>query len=262
MTEQLDPSRAGGSYRSQNGEDRWLDAHFGYKRGGFFVEVGAYDGVNLSNTYHFEQNGWTGILVEPDPDMAERCRRERPRSRTFECAVGGPGSDGEITFFQVTGGEAYSTTSLTDAHRERVTRLGLSWREVRVAVRTLDSILEEALASRIDFVSIDVEGGETAVLRGFDIRRWKPGVVIVETNTRTRDSAVRRYFVANRYAYHHSIDVNDFYLPVDAGTAVASVLDGARYLRHRAERRIARSRELALRAWRKHVVGRLTRPQR
>ena len=258
----LDPSRAGGSYRSQNGEDRWLDAHFSGKREGFFVEVGAYDGVNLSNTYHFEQSGWTGILVEPDPEMAERCRRERPRSRTFECAAGGPGSNGEISFFRVAGGEAYSTTSLTPAHRERLDRLGLRWHEVRVAVRTLDSILEEASPARVDFVSIDVEGGEMAVLSGFDIRRWKPAVVIVETNTPRRDPAVRNYFVASGYAYHHSIDVNDFYLPAEAGSVPAGVLDGARYLRHRVARRLARSRQLALRAWRKHVLGRLTPPGR
>src|SRR5258706_337902 len=162
----LDPSRAGGSYRSQNGEDRWLEAHFDGKRGGFFVEVGAYDGVNLSNTYHFEQSGWTGILVEPDPEMAARCRGARPRSRTFECAVGAPEGKAEISFFQVAGGEEYSTTSLTAAHRERLDRLGLRWREVRVAVRTLDSILEEASPSEVDFVSIDVEGGEMAVLSG------------------------------------------------------------------------------------------------
>jgi hypothetical protein len=91
----------GDSYRSQNGEDRWLDAHFGAKRAGFFVEVGAYDGVNLSNTYHFEQCGWTGVLVEPDPDMAERCRRDRPRSVTFQCAAGDSAS--EISFFKVAG---------------------------------------------------------------------------------------------------------------------------------------------------------------
>jgi len=252
----LDPSRAGGSYRSQNGEDRWLEAHFGGKRSGFFVEVGAYDGVNLSNTYHFEQSGWTGILVEPDPEMAARCRRARPRSRTFECAVGAPESKGEISFFRVAGGEAYSTTSLTAAHRERLDRLGLRWHEVRVAVRTLDSILEEASPSQVDFVSIDVEGGEMAVLGGFDLRRWKPAVVIVETNAPARDPAVRKYFVANGYAYHHSIDVNDFYLPVEGSAALAPVLDGARYLRHRVARRLARTRQLALRAWRKHVVGR------
>jgi FkbM family methyltransferase len=250
----LDPSPERGSYRSQNGEDRWLDSHFGRKRSGFFVEVGAYDGVNLSNSYHFEQNGWTGVLVEPDPDMAERCRRERPRSLTFECAAGGPDSAGEISFFKVAGGEAYSTTSLTAAHRERLDRLGLAWREVRVRVRTLDSILEEARAPRVDFVSIDVEGGELAVLRGFDIRRWKPAVVIVETNSAVRDPGIRRYFVANGYAYRHSIDVNDFYLPAE--TVPAGVLDATSYLKHRVARRLLRTRQLALRAWRKHVLGR------
>ena len=255
MTAQPDP-RPDETYRSQNGEDRWLDSHFGGRRSGFFVEVGAYDGVRLSNTYHFEKNGWTGVLVEADPEMAERCRRERPRSLTFQCAVGAPDTTGEISFFKVAGGEAYSTTSLTAAHRDRLDRLGLSWKEVRVPVRTLDSILEEAHASRIDFVSIDVEGGEFAVLRGFDIRRWKPGVVIVETNTAVRDRDIRRYFVSNGYAYHRSIDVNDFYLPAENGAVPGGVLDATRYLQHRVARRLARTRQLALRAWRKHVLGR------
>lgn len=259
MSEALDRSLQGGTYRSQNGEDRWLEAHFVGKRSGFFVEVGAYDGVNLSNTYHFEQAGWAGVLVEPDPEMAQRCRDARPRSLTFQCAAAGPDSKGEIVFYKVGGGEAYSTTSLDAGHRERLDRLGLQWREVRVAARTLDSILEEASAPQVDFVSIDVEGGELAVLRGFDIERWKPGVVIVETNARTRDPAVRRYFVAHRYAYHHSIDVNDFYLPVNAGTTLTRVLDGIRYLRHRIARRVARSRQLAHRAWRKHVLKRPVR---
>ena len=256
MTEALDQSRARESYRSQNGEDHWLEAHFGGKNTGFFVEVGAYDGVSLSNTYHFEQCGWTGILVEPDPDMARRCRSGRPRSLTFQCAVAGPDSSGEIAFFQVTGGEAYSTTNLTPAHRERLDRLGLRWREVRVAVRTLNSILEEVSPSQVDFVSVDVEGGEVAVLRGFDLERWRPAVVIVETNARTRDPAVRRYFVEHRYAYHHSIDVNDFYLPVRGWTSLTWMLDGFRYLKHRVTRRLSRSRQLAQRAWRKHVLRR------
>ena len=249
--------RSGDSFRSQNGEDRWLDAHFGGKRAGFFVEVGAYDGVNLSNTYHFEQSGWAGVLVEPDPDMAERCRRDRPRSLTFQCAAGA--SAGEISFYKVAGGEAYSTTSLNAAHRERLDRMGLAWREVRVPVRTLDSILQEARAPNVDFVSIDVEGGELAVLQGFDIRRWKPAVVIVETNAARRDPQIRRYFVAHGYAYRHSIDVNDFYLSAESARMPAGVLDAANYLKHRAVRRLARTRQLALRAWRKHVLRRQPR---
>ena len=66
----------GTSFRAQNGEDRWLDTYFQGKREGYFVEVGAYDGVDLSNTYHFEQIGWHGVLVEPDPDNADRAASE------------------------------------------------------------------------------------------------------------------------------------------------------------------------------------------
>lgn len=248
-----------GSYRAQNGEDRWLEAHFGAKGSGFFVEVGAYDGMNLSNTFHFEQSGWTGILVEPDPAMAERCRQCRTRSTIYQCAIAGPESKGETAFFQVPNGEEYSTTSLTPAHRERLDHLGLKWREVRVSVRTLDSILEEASPPCIDFVSIDVEGGELAVLRGFDIRRWKPAVVIVESNTARRDPEVRRYFVAHGYAYHHSIDVNDFYLPVGGGATAARLIDGTRYLQYRITRRMTRLGYLARRAWRKHIMGSASR---
>ena len=95
------PSTYENSFHAQNGEDRWLDAYFGAKRSGFFVEIGAFDGYNLSNTFHFEQLGWTGILVEPDPQKAALCRTHRPRSNTFQCAMVGPEAAGEITFYQV-----------------------------------------------------------------------------------------------------------------------------------------------------------------
>lgn len=242
------------TYRAQNGEDRWLDAHFAGKRGGFYVEVGAYDGAHLSNTYHFEQIGWSGVLIEPDPVMAEQCRRNRPRSRTFACAVVGPGDGGEIVFFRVAEGQVYSTTHLSPSHRERLDKLGFKWQEIRVPARTLDSILAEAAPSRIDFVSIDVEGGELQVLSGFDIRRWTPAIVIVETNARRRDPAIREYFVDHGYAYRHSIDVNDFYAPLARGPVAVRIVDGATYLHHRIQRRLRRLSQLARRAWRKHFA--------
>jgi hypothetical protein len=86
------------TFRAQNGEDLWLDAYFGHKRQGYFTDIGAFDGVNLSNSYHFEQIGWTGILAEPDPDNAARCRASRPGSTTFQCAVVGSPNIREITF--------------------------------------------------------------------------------------------------------------------------------------------------------------------
>ncbi len=255
MSEIASTAAPSGSYHAQNGEDRWLETYFGGKRDGFYVEVGAYDGSHLSNTYHFEQIGWTGVLIEPDPVMAAQCRRSRPASRTFACAVVGPRDGNEIVFFRVTAGQVYSTTSLSPAHRQRLDTMGLPWEEVRVAARTLDSILAEANPVQIDFVSIDVEGGELQVLSGFDVGRWKPAIVIVETNARRRDPAVRDYFVSRGYAFRHSIDVNDFYAPLGDNPIAARIVDGLRYLRHRVRRRLSRSGQLARRAWRKHFAG-------
>jgi len=218
------------SYQSQHGEDRWLDKYFHQKRQGFFVEVGAYDGVVLSNTYHFEnERAWTGILVEPDARKAELCRVSRANSRIYECAAVGSDDIQEISFFQVEGGEVYNTINLVDSHRKRLEEYGLKHREVRVRAMTLDQILTDAKPPKIDFLSIDVEEAEYEVLKGFDIKRWKPRIVFVESNSPERKPEIRDYFVRNGYAYLHSIEVNDFYRPVLGGAIAAKAIDYIRY---------------------------------
>lgn len=218
------------SYQSQHGEDKLLDKYFHQKRKGFFVEVGAYDGIVLSNTYHFEkERAWTGILVEPDAKKAELCRKNRINSCIYECAAVGSGDIQEISFFQVDGGEVYSTINLVDSHRKRLEEYGLTHSEVRVRAMTLDQILTDTQPPRIDFLSIDVEEAELEVLKGFDIKRWKPRIVIVESNSAERKPEIRDYFVRNGYAYLRSVEVNDFYRPVLGGTVVAKAIDHLRY---------------------------------
>lgn len=242
------PAPPSDTFRAQNGEDRWLDAYFGHRRRGYYADIGAYDGVNLSNSYHFEQIGWTGILAEPDPDNAERCRASRPGSRTFQCAVVGSASTTQITFHQAASG-VFSTTHMTDQHAHRLAGMGQQLNTLTVDARTLDALLAEAGAGKVDFVSIDVEGGELDVLAGFDIRRWNPDVVVIESNTKFRPPAIRDYFVGHGYAYIHSIDVNDFYVRVDAGSA--ELQDAWRYGLHRIHKRLARLGQNLRRAWNK-----------
>src|SRR4051794_30160124 len=63
------------------------------ERGGTFVEAGANDGYRQSNTYYLERfKGWTGVLVEPVPALYEQCRKDRPRSQVFNCALVSPGA--------------------------------------------------------------------------------------------------------------------------------------------------------------------------
>ena len=245
----------GSTFRAQNGEDRWLHDFFGGKSTGYFVDVGAYDGVDLSNSYHFEQIGWTGILVEPDPDRARACAASRPHSKTFQCAAVDSVETGEICFHRAAAG-VYSTTNLTPDHERRLAGMGMATEEIRVPARTLDSMLIEAGATQVDFVSIDVEGAELAVLRGFDIDRWSPQVVIVESNTKHRAKEIRDYFVAHGYAYCDTIDVNDFYCRAETGRLGVWLLDRVRYSRHRVQRRVSRIAGNLRRSWRKRFGGR------
>ena len=229
-----------GPYQAQHGEDRWVEEYFKGKPG-FFVEVGAYDGIVLSNTYFLESIGWTGILVEPDPAMAARCRQNRPKCPLYECAAVGSDAMKEITFNVVDGGEVYSAAGeLTELQQKRLEGWGLQSRKMTVAAKTLDAMLTEVGPPRVDFVSIDVEGGEADILRGFDLARWRPRVVMVEVNSRVRSGGVREAFTRQGYVYLESIEINEVYVPLTELHALATAVDRARYAMHVSRKAAAR----------------------
>jgi FkbM family methyltransferase len=244
---------ATGSYQAQHGEDRWLEHYFLGIQDGVFVEVGAYDGIVLSNTFFLESIGWTGVLVEPVPEKAEKCRINRPRSLVFECAAVGSDLPGDISFHEVIDGGVYSTSRLSKDHSARLERYGLHTRTLTVRARTLDSMLEEAQLKRVDFVSIDVEGAEVDVLSGFTLARWRPRVVMIEVNSRTRSAEIRDKFVRAGYVYFASVEINDVYVPLQELPGLALFFDRARYWSHQAGR--------ALR-WSWGKARRLARPKR
>jgi hypothetical protein len=86
MTDTSSPPGAMSNYYSQQGEDFILDAFFGFRSNGFFVDVGAFDGIHLSNSYIFEQRGWSGICIEAAPLYFDLCVKNRPRTRCIHAA--------------------------------------------------------------------------------------------------------------------------------------------------------------------------------
>lgn len=185
-----------------NGLDRKLERHMDFDDG-FFVEAGANDGVRQSNTYYFEKfRGWTGLLIEPEPELAAECRRNR-RVPVIEAAltdVAAPTATVELHcagLMSVIDG-ALATPEATEAH----VRMGLAvqrlktTRRIQVPARTLSSILAEARIHReIDLLSLDVEGAEPAALRGIDFARYSPRFICVEA----RDVAVIASCLEPRY---------------------------------------------------------------
>lgn len=169
-------------YYSQFGEDRLLARMFP-GAAGRCLEVGANDGINDSNTYHFELAGWQCVLVEPNPWLCEEIRKKR-KARLFECAASD--ASGRAVLNVARGAErshGVSSLSAVEASAERIAAFGFVSEPVNVGLRTLDSMLEESMVGPgFEFMSIDVEGHELAALRGFTLSRWQPKVVIVESN--------------------------------------------------------------------------------
>jgi len=167
-------------YFSQAGQDRFVDQCLMQgRRDGVFVDIGGYDGVTGSNTLFFELfRGWSGLLVEAAPDHLAQARACR-RCRCVGAAVAG--CEGSREFLQVLQGytqmsgllDRYDPQLLRElrahpAHRERI---------VTVEARPLAEFLRAADLTRIDYLSLDVEGAEGEILANFpfhefEIRAW------------------------------------------------------------------------------------------
>jgi len=225
-------------YKAQFGEDRILWQVFRRRPQGYFIEVGAFDGVTLSNTYFLEQMGWSGVLLEPIPALAQKADQARSRSRTICAAASKKGSKGTATFTVAQNVPVLSFLKADQAHVERCKREGAQLIEIDVTLTTVDDVLQhdrdhappgqgpwqEDTGWSIDVVSIDTEGSELDVLDGFDLDQYKPKVLVME-NDRTSGDEIEPYLTQRGYRKFHRQKINDFYARVDAVEADL-LLDG------------------------------------
>ena len=198
---------------AQWGEDKLVWDYFHRKPHGFFIEVGANDPINLSQTYLLEQNGWEGILVEPQAECCDRLRQVRPRSRIIQAACGAPTRKGKALFRIATSHDR--SLLATQTPDEDVTFTGA----VEVDLVTLDELLAECGNLKPDFVSIDVEGGELEVLKGFNLAKHHPGLLVVEDHV--EHLRLHCYLRAQGYKLVKRTGSNNWYVPQEAAFPVS-----------------------------------------
>lgn len=146
-------------YYSQSAQDKWVTEFYKDKKNGFYVDLGAYDGIQTSNTYFFEESlNWSGICVEANPQIFNRLVQNR-KSINLNYAVNN--YSGECFF-----------------SGDRISDIGQ-----KVKCQTLEKILEENNCPKIiDYLSMDIEGFEFIVLENFDFDKYEIGLMTIEHN--------------------------------------------------------------------------------
>ena len=162
---------------AQNFEDVMIARLFGDMHRGFYVDIGAAHPDFLSVTRHFYDRGWCGVNIEPTFCFYPLLCEARPRDINLQCAIGnGPGL---ATFYEVSAFAENST--LASAVADRLTAVGLAATPRQVEVVRLAEVCDLHVKDRtIDFMKIDVEGGELGVLQSGDWKRFRPRLLIVE----------------------------------------------------------------------------------
>lgn len=164
---------------SQEGEDLILRRIFANKRDGFYVDVGAHHPRRFSNTQLFYRRGWQGINIEPNPDAIGAFHRSRRRDTNLQLGVSDRAETLRYYCFDEPALNTFDHAIVQQRTQNTPYRLV---RTIDVPVQRLDEILARHLPAsrRIDFLSIDVEGRDLAVLQSNDWRQFRPSIVLAE----------------------------------------------------------------------------------
>jgi FkbM family methyltransferase len=180
-------TQSASSYRSQFGQDKFVAERMGFKRNGIFVDIGANDGVTLSNSYFFEKElGWTGIAVEPLADAFQQLSQNRD-CKLAPCCVSDINGTVDFLCCDVYSGMLSGMISkFHPKHLRSIERarqlVGGTKRTTQTTSVTPKRLLEEHDVNMIDYLSIDTEGGEFDILCSFDFNAVFVHLVTVENN--------------------------------------------------------------------------------
>lgn len=187
------------SYVGDLGQDRWVATVFEGRKGGYFLDFGAFDGKDMSNTLYLERElGWRGICVEPNPTYYPTLCAER----VAICVNSALWSRSREVLSMVDAHGLSSFAHLKDGDSNASVRNRATQRVIEVETISPTDLLDRFSApSEIDYMSLDVEGSEYDILTGIDFSRYTIKLMTVEHDCSTeRQAKVRAYLARFGYA--------------------------------------------------------------
>ena len=177
-------------------QDLWAAFELGGQTGGYFVEFGATNGMTFSNTIMLDRHfGWTGILAEPNPSYHAKLFAARSCHISTRCVHSVTGAQVEFL--------CASRPMLSRiADRKAETELAETGVDARVMVETIslgDLLDSHDAPGTIDYLSVDTEGSEYEILRGFDFSRRRIKLISVEHNHGPNEALLDELLTAQGY---------------------------------------------------------------
>ena len=163
------------NFNGYNGLDKKILKYINYKDG-FYIECGANDGVNQSNTWYFEKKlNWHGVLIEPVEEVFKELKKNRNQKNFFfNLALKSFNNKEKFITLNYDKNDSLTTKSNSEnGSRDRI----------KVNSKTLNELLDEIHSpKKIDFFSLDVEGDEFNVLEGINFSKYSFKFILIECN--------------------------------------------------------------------------------
>ena len=163
-------------FYSFGGIDALVSNIFKSQKKGIYIDVGAQHPVNNNNTYLLYKKGWSGINIDLDEKNIDLFSLDRKSDTNVKAAISSSVKKMDLFFYHDRSPINTLSKLVANHHNKDV-------KEIRsVETKTLNSVIEKSpyKDGQIDFLSIDVEGLELEVLKGFDISLYKPKIVVIE----------------------------------------------------------------------------------
>jgi FkbM family methyltransferase len=171
---------------SQNNEEEIIGQYFGQLTG-TFLDIGANDGITLSNSYSLVQKGWGGLLVDGSPAVFERLKENlgpNPKLQLLNYLIGSADRDevlhesGEL----LGAGDISLVSSILESETKRWTSLNIPFKDVTVPMITFDTLMEKSKYKIFEFITVDIEGMEPVVIPQINFEELGCRMAIIEWN--------------------------------------------------------------------------------
>lgn len=169
------------SFSQGGGDDIQLKKLIKSDSPGVYVDIGCWHPVKASNSYYFYLRGWKGICIDPNPDLKSLFNQYRPKDNFINCAIGL--GDEKLTYYQLND----SCSAMNTLNYDYIKKNNLENQIksiVDVPIYNLKDILDKNIleGDRLDFFDIDVEGFDLEVLKSNDWEKYRPKVILIETD--------------------------------------------------------------------------------